>query len=481
MGLLTLFYLVALAGSPLSAGLTLSRGPHAEYYWPHARGHPGRYSATEHIAPANLTSAISWSWHHPEGRYHTVVLGALLDDKKNIYLASEDGIRKFTKDGAMLWHYSATGSVTTCPSLMDGLLYGNTQSGYVFALDMESGSEVWNLKKAESVPGDTGYVESLEGVVVTQVDSTSQPGSRTLLGLDAKTGSKIWEYTPDEVIWNAMAVFPGDGSAILMDIHGGVFKVGLHNGTLLWRTTAPSPSQASFSDGGVMLGPDGTSYTCSNGFGSGQHGQHGNLRAYRLSDGHLLWDQFLEYPCNSWPVVTPNGEVVVPSGEFVGSPASSDVGRLIGARKMTGNDGLTFFDLQRYSLSLGNNEMRAYGMQDHTARMAAFDAKTGQPRWSTELPPFGRMAALGDEEGWIERRVRHQRDQCLPAQFGAPTVSGNGDIYVGRADGKLYAVEPRTGKYRVFDTEAGFLHPGTIWAPGLMAVPSCDGLFVWTW
>eukprot|EP00409_Alexandrium_fundyense_P002221 CAMPEP_0185910668 /NCGR_PEP_ID=MMETSP0196C-20130402/21037_1 /TAXON_ID=2932 /ORGANISM="Alexandrium fundyense, Strain CCMP1719" /LENGTH=72 /DNA_ID=CAMNT_0028631479 /DNA_START=31 /DNA_END=245 /DNA_ORIENTATION=- len=71
-----------------------------------------------------------------------------------------------------------------------------------------------------------------------------------------------------------MAVFPGDDSFIVMDTHGGVLKHALHNATLLWKTDAPAGAASSFSDGGVMLGPDGTSYTCSNYLG-GQEGTKG--------------------------------------------------------------------------------------------------------------------------------------------------------------------------------------------------------------
>mmetsp|Transcript_20722 Transcript_20722/g.64727 ORF Transcript_20722/g.64727 Transcript_20722/m.64727 type:complete len:149 (-) Transcript_20722:81-527(-) len=139
-------------------------------------------------------------------------------------------------------------------------------------------------------------------------------------------------------------------------------------------------------------------------------------------------------------------------------------------------------EMHEFSLSLGDKELKTYGKPEKTAAIRAFDARTGAPTWSTELPPYGRKAARGDEEGYLERkRLMNPRDQCLPAQFGAPTISADGTIYVGRADGLLYAVESGTGKFRTFDAEAGFLHPGTSWAPGMMAVTTCDGLFVWNY
>jgi hypothetical protein len=55
-----------------------------------------------------------------------------MDDKKNIYLTCTDGIRKFSTDGEMLWHYfpppaEKRGSVLSMSSIMDGRLFASTQ------------------------------------------------------------------------------------------------------------------------------------------------------------------------------------------------------------------------------------------------------------------------------------------------------------------------------------------------------------------
>jgi len=448
------------------------------YYWPHARGHPGEYSTTDLVGPeTSLNTSLAWSWHHPDGRYHTVVTsGPLIDDMKNIYLASEDGVRKFRPDGNVAWYYKSEAPIATCPSLMDGMLFGNTINGHVFALDMESGEAIWDKTCAQAIAGDTAYVESYDGIVITGVDPSPSGGANRVLGLNAHTGHQVWEFHSDNFLWNFMPLLTPDDAVIAMSISGDVYKIGLHNGTLLWKANSPPKSSSSFSDGGVILGPDGTSYTCSNYEGSGQEGERGALRAFALGDGHMLWEQVLDKPCNSWPVVTRDGAtVVVPSGSFVSSPSASNP-------ELRDYFHKSAIAMHKFSLSLGNKELRRYGIPDKRATVMAFDAKTGEPSWSKDLPPYGRMAAAGDEEGYLERQGLHHRDQCLPAQFGAPTISGDGTFYVGRADGNLYAVRPDGNGGAVvstFQTGAGFLHPGTSWAPGMMAVTSCDGLFVW--
>ena len=48
----------------------------------------------------------------------------------------------------------------------------------------------------------------------------------------------------------------------------------------------------------VILGPNGMAYSCSNlGSGLGHEGEAGALRAFRLSDGKMLWEQILPQPC----------------------------------------------------------------------------------------------------------------------------------------------------------------------------------------
>eukprot|EP00413_Alexandrium_margalefii_P001577 CAMPEP_0204523412 /NCGR_PEP_ID=MMETSP0661-20131031/6825_1 /ASSEMBLY_ACC=CAM_ASM_000606 /TAXON_ID=109239 /ORGANISM="Alexandrium margalefi, Strain AMGDE01CS-322" /LENGTH=483 /DNA_ID=CAMNT_0051529111 /DNA_START=52 /DNA_END=1503 /DNA_ORIENTATION=+ len=463
------------AAVSLHSHMELGAPSSAQYYWPHARGRVGHYSMTNLVGPSDLNTSLAWSWHHPLGRYHTTLVGApLLDDQKNIYLTSEDGVRKFSPDGKTVWYYATThGPVPTCASLWGGAVFGNTQDGWVFALDMRTGQERWAVQKAAAIAGDTAYVEAHDGIVVTGVDPTPTGGAMRLLGLDAKDGSTLWEYRSDACLWNVMPVFTGDGAFVVMDTAGGVHKHALHNSTLHWKASPPLVSRMSISDGGVMVGPDGTSYTCSNYQGSGQQGMHGALRAYHPQNGKLLWDRFLDLPCNSWPVVSQDGHsVIVPSGAFVNSPAAENVGLLLRFRKTPG-------DMRAFSLSLGNDELSTYGLPEVTAAVKAFDTRSGQPQWTTELPPYGRLSARGDEEGLPARQKLGIRTICLPAQFGSPTISRDGTVYVGRADGRLYAVESGTGRYRTFDTGAGFLHPGTSWAPGMMAVASCDGLFVW--
>jgi len=446
----------------------------SRYYWPHARGHPGSYSVTQYTAPQDLNASLRWFWQHEDGRYHTTVIGVpLLDDRENIYLASEDGIRKFSPDGQVLWHYKPPASMVSSASLMDGALYGNSQDGHAFALDMESGKAIWIKKYATETGGDTAYVEALDGIVVTAMGRAKlDGGNKKVMGLNATNGEKVWDYVPEVGVWNFMPVFPGDGSLVFMDWTGGVYRLDLQTGTELWHTTPPAKSINSFTDGGVILGPDGTAYTCSNLKDRGSEGTAGVLRAYHLGNGSHFWAKHLEYPCNSWPAVA-GDTVVVATGPFVSLPPTAPwLWAVPSVQK----------GIHQVSQTLGSSQRSFNGHNNLPAAVIAFNARTGEQLWRYELPHYGREAAAGDEEGILVRTRLGIRAFCLPAQWNSPTISGDGTVYLGRASGMLYGIrameDGHVEEASKFNAHSGFLHPGTAWGPSTMAVATCDRLYV---
>ena len=297
-------------------------------------------------------------------------------------------------------------------------------------------------------------------------------GNSKVVVLDVDSGTQVWEYRTAQPVWNFMPLFPGDGTCVFMDFTGGVYRLGLHNGTLLWHTPAPS-SEESFSDGGAILGPNHVAYTCSNpGSSVGFEGQQGALRAFQLSDGEMLWEQILPQPCNSYPALGHLGDgqdlsVVITPGSFMGTPT------------MHGG-------------------------------IMAFQASTGMPRWQYQAPVYHSppgvvplLAAYGDYQGVLSRMAHHVQGICLPAHWSCPTISGDGTIFAGRSDGKLYMVNgpsaddlsklpqinstlPLGIDYptsngvtaSVFDARGASLHGAAAFAPGMMAFGTCDSLYV---
>merc|ERR1740138_1192275 len=88
-----------------SAGVKISAPVEQANPWPSALG-PSQQGSTGLRTPPNLTKALKWSFHHPRGKYHTTIVGGpVIDAKKNLYIAMNDGIRKVSPDGAQVWFY----------------------------------------------------------------------------------------------------------------------------------------------------------------------------------------------------------------------------------------------------------------------------------------------------------------------------------------------------------------------------------------
>lgn len=265
---------------------------------------------------------------------------------------------------------------------------------------------------------------------------------------------------------------------------GAVYRLGLYDGKQIWKTLAPLQFRQSFTDGGMVLGPGGMAYTCSN-LENGQVGSKGALRAYRVSDGTLVWDNVLAQPCVSWPAVgtLPHQDgpsVVVPIGPFPGNPSILQLA--FSSRIPQWWIKL----LLNLSLWLGPKKRWLWRNPVLPGEVVAFDAKTGAPQWRYEVPPWPQYGSKGNEEGLTERfRLGNGRHEQT-ASWGAPAISGDGTVYAGFMSGVLYAIRDSNGdgvihgpaEVSTFDLGAAPLHPGASFAPGMMGFVSHQELFV---
>lgn len=428
-----------------------------------------QYGASRVVLPHNLDGVHKWSWHHPDGKYNTLVSGGpVIDAAGSIFLTTNDGVRKFSRSGEVLWHHPQPNRhLNNQPALLGDKVFGSNEDGEAFALDSATGALSWKTKLAAKAGIDAGYPAASDGVFVAGADFGKDPlmsgGNAKIFGLDVRNGATLWQFQPEHPAWNFAPLFPGDDTMVFMDFTGGMYRLGLHNGTLLWHR--PTLGQ-SFSDGGAVLGPNGNVYTCSNpGTGHGAENTWGLLRALSIADGSLLWRQLLPQPCNSYPAVGKLGplqelSVAVTPGSFMGMP------------------------------------------ELHGSIMT-FDAATGAPQWRFNAHPFNTAfkQAVGDVEGYQERR-KYNGDHaiCLPAHWSSANIAGDGSVYAARADGYLYGVKGPSNEsaldarpvgldkdftstpgveVRVHKLGSAVLHGAFAFAPGTFAIATCDSLYVY--
>ncbi|CAK0853777.1 unnamed protein product [Prorocentrum cordatum] len=106
-----------------------------KFYWPDSANRD-RYDFTGAL---DLTENISWGWHHPNGVYNTIPVGApLIDGDQNIYLGSDDAVRKFSASGDLLWSYAPRGQLAAAPTLLGATAGDSDREGVAFSRDEET-------------------------------------------------------------------------------------------------------------------------------------------------------------------------------------------------------------------------------------------------------------------------------------------------------------------------------------------------------
>ena len=186
------------------------------------------------------------------------------------------------------------------------------------------------------------------------------------------------------------------------------------------------------------------------------------VRAFALETGSLVWERILKDPCCTFPAV----------GHVKGADSLAVV------------------------VAPGAWPKEALD----TGSVVALDADTGVLLWQFNAEPYSPVLAAGDPERLVYfRNHPHVSERllcvlCLPAQWSAPVITGDGAVYIGRADGKLYVVhgaltgdeageltkDPATGVHALVQSIGSTpVHGALGFAAGLLGYATCDSLYVW--
>jgi outer membrane protein assembly factor BamB len=324
-----------------------------------------------------------------------------------------------------LWRAHASGEVGTAVVVGDELVYAGSENGFVTAFERETGALRWTF--------DTGAPEGSPFSVLDGDQLFVAGSDGHARALDALTGEVVWT-SPDNVLLG-IAVVPGEDVLYVGGLEPYFVALSKADGSLVWRadlTAEPSGRSP------VYL--NGTLYT---GTGDGQ------ILALNGADGSQLW-------------ATATG------GAFVGSIASHD-GLIIGPGGYADAGGLLF----------------------------AIDAESGELLWTVEGPEgwapatgYGDLIIAQGEGGtW---RALSRTDGALvwefapeaPLEVGGPVSIVGDTAYLTGRDGKVSAVDARTGE-GIWDVTldgemnyspaitGGRIYVGT-WSSGVYALGAAD-------
>ncbi|CAK0912135.1 unnamed protein product [Prorocentrum cordatum] len=577
---------------------------HGSFYWGDSSNHNGQAYA----GATDLMDNLSWGWHHPSGLYATIPVGSpLIDDEMNIYVGSDDAIRKFSVAGDIIWSYAPRGQLAAAPTLYMGgsrrvadpvseeeeleealvrpdwvqgnesepsaqlfrdfklgdlvkvkpgarymadgkelykegdqgvisaivdeggkdaraviqwghsghksavqlhamkdrfvhagqryaaasgsMLVGSTTAGFVFAIDLATGNELWATWASNEIAGVKGSVAAKDGVVVVATDRCTDrycyryrnqtnvftPGNAYVRGLSAADGTAIWEFKPTSPVWNMNPLWGNDGKVMFQDWEGRLYGLDLQTGVRRFRVGGDwgthTHAAAVYSPGHNvviamgMIHYNKMNYHMDDALGVPiKHcnpyvapgilphcwtwpGLRGFVRGYNASSGRKLWETSTPEP---------------PSGASIGQVATmgSFSTRLI--------------------LTMGFN-----CFVNSPTQIWSMDPNNGNKRWMLNGPTLWTSHCASDKEGQDIRRAMGGRATCSPNSWSAPVTDALGDIYVGNQVGVLQRIGAANGGgakdiqlLSTLTTGSAFQDAAIAFGDGVMAVSTCTSLLV---
>merc|ERR1719401_2764929 len=146
------------------------------------------------------------------------------------------------------------------------MIYSSTTDCELFALDMNTGKQIWKTQVSKTCGGDSGFTSANDGVVIAAGDASRDNLKWTVKGFNAKDGSSMWTYNTEGPTWTFSPNFVGDGTFTFQDSYGRVYRLNTQDGKSLWTNGGVT---GSWTDGQSLLGYNGIVYSVHNMQGGG--------------------------------------------------------------------------------------------------------------------------------------------------------------------------------------------------------------------
>jgi eukaryotic-like serine/threonine-protein kinase len=389
------------------------------------------------------------------------------------------------------WHFATGARIVSSPVLASGLLYVGSNDGHVYALDAASGRLRWAHRTDGPVP-------STPAVVDGRVHVLSYDGK--LHTLDAATGEPLWKFAtggerrfearglhgsmprtqtiadPFDVFLSSPAV--AGGLVYFGSSDGHVYALDAASGTVRWKQRTGDVVHASpaLADGLVVVGSwDGRLYAFDAASGAERwrvqtgldplmFNQQGFQSSPAIANGMVyvgcrdahLYAFDLATGAERWKVSTGQSWVVgspaVADGRVYFNTSDSSLVQVVDA-----NTGKPAWEHKAraymFSSPVVAGEVLLTGVLDGT--LLALDRATGRALWtwrtaaskansSWALTRDGRLnGAWNFDASWHDAMVvGFERQTSAGSIFATPLVA-DGVVYVGSADGRLYALSTR--------------------------------------
>ncbi len=237
-------------------------------------------------------------------------------------------------------------------------------------------------------------------------DGTLYQGASRLYALDAATGVKKWQLYGGDALFESTPALGEDGSLYIGCDDTNFYAVNMRSREVRWKYKTGGPIRSS-----PALSGDGKIYV-----GSEDH----QLYALARKDGSKLWTFATEHGVASSPVIGNNGLVYCQNWGHVYAIHTKD-GKLSWKYQVADD----LYSKSTPAIGSYGNIYLAFVLKgktkDYAATIIALDALSGERRWQRDLPAY---------------------------VYASPAIGSNGYVYIGCGDGKLYALEEKSGNYK---------------------------------
>jgi outer membrane protein assembly factor BamB len=315
--------------------------------------------------------------------------------------------------------------------IVDNKIFVADADGRVAAIDTQSGDKSWQTNTKTSITSGPTVGNGL--VVVGTVDAQ-------IIALNENTGQQVWRVK----LPNALLAAPqiSQDRVLVRTVDGKLCSLAVQDGHILWMYDHGSPD--------LILRVNSVPQVMGNvvvaGFADGK------LAAFSLSQGGLLWEQTIAYPQGvgqAQQMVDVAADPVIAGGVIF---VATYQGKVAAVSLQSGQI-LWQKDISTYTgLALGSQLLY---VTDAQGTVWAFDRRTGNVAWHQTLLTnrmltapvlMGNAVVVADGEGylhWLSQQDGHFVGRTLVAKeqkiVAPPAVLGN-IIYTVTKDGRLFAV-----------------------------------------
>jgi outer membrane protein assembly factor BamB len=406
------------------------------------RQHTGEYGG----AGVPQFTKVKWQFH-TDGQ----VLSSPVAAGDTLYVGSSDHFL-YALDlaaGTVKWKFKTDSRITSSPAVSGGVVYFGSFDSNFYAVDTTSGKLKWKFKTGGERRFAGTHLHGAEPASETMPDPfdffLSSPvlwnsavyfgsGDTYIYALDAATGNLNWKFKTGDVVHASPAI--SEGTLFVGSWDSYFYALDAATGKEKWRfKTGEDPAihnQVGIQSSAAVA--DGTVY-----FGC----RDSKLYAVDAATGKERWSFSNK---GSWVIGSPgvlDGRVYF---------ATSDSGLFYG---LDANSGAKLFSLDFKNWPMFSSPAVAGGLAyigSHQGKLFAIDLKTQKVAWTFETENSkknGPVYTKGDGTPKYEAAffdffyddmiVGVQKMMSVGAILSSPTVV-NGTIYVGSADGSVYAL-----------------------------------------